>query len=398
MNRNVVSIITIITGVLFTPVFTVSAIEYGGIGGRPAFPQLENPRTQSIFVHTLEPGVVKSEGVRVINNTKDAKMITLYATDSTPSTDGAFACKQKSEISMGVGSWITLESSVVEIPSMSSQIVPFTITVPENADTGEQNGCILIQEIKEKTPGQSGATLSIRTGLRVAITIPGDIVKRLELTEFLVIKDDSQIVLSPQVTNTGNVSVDTELKVVTKNIFGKILQEHGGMYPVLRGQVSDWNFELQSSAWGGFHTTRASITHEQTTENGTVETITQYSDTEIVFIMPSTMGIVGRLIILLLILTLLYRIWYYKKKKKIIATTWQDYTIQEGDTIVGIAQNVAVPWKQLAQINSILPPYVLTPGQTIKIPPQKHTPVTAEQKSVSKKVAQKRIVRKKPVS
>lgn len=37
------------------------AIEYGGFGGRPAYPRADNPRTESIFIHTLEPGAVQKE-------------------------------------------------------------------------------------------------------------------------------------------------------------------------------------------------------------------------------------------------------------------------------------------------------------------------------------------------
>jgi hypothetical protein len=41
--------------------FSVSAIEYGGFGGRPAYPREDNARTESIFIHTLEPGITQKE-------------------------------------------------------------------------------------------------------------------------------------------------------------------------------------------------------------------------------------------------------------------------------------------------------------------------------------------------
>ena len=40
---------------------TLHAIEYGGFGGRPAYPRPDNDRTESIFVHTLEPGTEQKE-------------------------------------------------------------------------------------------------------------------------------------------------------------------------------------------------------------------------------------------------------------------------------------------------------------------------------------------------
>ncbi len=157
------------------------AIEYGGFGGRPAYPRADNPRTESIFIHTLEPGAVQKEGITVINNSSETKTVLVYAADSTPSTGGAFACKQFAEEQTDVGSWVKLTKNEIKLGAGTTQLIPFTITVPENAGVGEHNGCILIQEKKEKKDGQPGVNLSIRTGLRLAITIPGDIERKLEI-------------------------------------------------------------------------------------------------------------------------------------------------------------------------------------------------------------------------
>jgi hypothetical protein len=58
--------------------------------------------------------------------------------------------------------------------------------VPENAGVGEHNGCILIQEKKQKTDGQTGVSLSVRTGIRLVVTVPGDIVRKLEIDGFVL--------------------------------------------------------------------------------------------------------------------------------------------------------------------------------------------------------------------
>ncbi len=47
--------------ILLSTSFSVSAIEYGGFGGRPAYPREDNARTESIFIHTLEPGITQKE-------------------------------------------------------------------------------------------------------------------------------------------------------------------------------------------------------------------------------------------------------------------------------------------------------------------------------------------------
>lgn len=120
-----------------------------------------------------------------MNNTQEKKTFLVYASDSTPSTDGAFACKQFTEEKKDVGSWIELSKTEVTLDPGTNQIVPFTITVPKNAGVGEHNGCILIQEKKDAPKDeQAGMSLSVRTGIRVAITIPGELQRKLEIAGF----------------------------------------------------------------------------------------------------------------------------------------------------------------------------------------------------------------------
>lgn len=76
--------------------------------------------------------------------------------------------------------------------------------------------------------------LSIRTGLRVALTVPGEIQRKLEIVGFDYKRQNGTIVLHPQVKNTGNVSIDTDVSVVTRYFFGVKYSEQGGEYPVLR--------------------------------------------------------------------------------------------------------------------------------------------------------------------
>ncbi|MBU4455005.1 DUF916 domain-containing protein, partial [Patescibacteria group bacterium] len=135
--------LTILTSAVFAS--SVFAIEYGGFGGRPAYPRADNSRTESIFIHTLKPGDIQEEGVLTVNNSAERKTMLVYAVDSTPSTGGAFACEQLAEVKDDVGAWITLAKSEVALDPGTNELVPFTITVPKNAGVGEHNGCIIIQ-------------------------------------------------------------------------------------------------------------------------------------------------------------------------------------------------------------------------------------------------------------
>lgn len=352
------------------------AIEYGGVGGRPAYPRSDNPRTDSIFVHTLEPGQVQQEGVLLVNNTEEVKTLLVYAVDSVVSSGGAFACRQKSEPQEGVGAWVLLGEEEVTLASGGNKIIPFTISVPPNASAGEQNGCIIIQEKKEKDPNQTGVSLSFRTGLRIAVTVPGELVRQLEIVGLTVEKNNGMVVYKPAVRNTGNVSIDTTVKVRTQHFLNLENSEHGGQYPILRGEVSDWNFELKNFFLGGFYKATLSVFYEagnnieigkETGENILViEGPSQWF-----FVPPTFWAFVIELLILVVIVFIIFSYWMFKKRARWVKDSWVSYNIKPNDDIKTLANRFDVSWKLLAKANKITAPYTLKTGAKIQVPPKK---------------------------
>jgi hypothetical protein len=355
----------------------VLAIEYGGFGGRPAFPRSDNPRTESIFIHTLNPGATQEEGVLVVNNSAEQKTILVYTVDSTPSTGGAFACEQLSQTKDDVGAWIALKKSEVTLESGTNELIPFTIEVPENAGVGEHNGCIIIQEKLEKPDNKSGVGLSFRTGLRVAITIPGELERKLEIVGFIVTpKDDGSFLLQPKVKNLGNVSIDADAQVTTRYFFGLIHATHGGQYPILRGDTSDWNFELKKLFWGGWYRSSFAVEYDANPEAGvgvkSGKKITRLEGPSIWFFsFPTPTGLAIEIACLLLFVFCLFLFWLSRKRKNWIKKNWVLYEIKSGEDIKTLAEKFDVSWKLIVQANKLKPPYALKTGEKIKVPPAK---------------------------
>lgn len=419
-----------------------ASIEYGGIGARPAYPRADNPRTQDIFVYTLGSGAAQDDGVTVINNTQEAKTIYLYSADSTPSTDGGFACKQYLESTRkvstdkhGVGSWITfsivppdrlkidpglpteadtdgdgladreevslgldpteadtdgdgygdavevrqghdpLQPVTVRLEAMSNAVVPFTIRVPQDADVGGQDGCILVQEKpRQQDASAEGIAIATRTGLRVSVTVPGEINRQLEIIGMTAARQaNGSAVIHPAVRNVGNVSVDADVSVIVKNVFGRIMGEYGGKYSILRNATSEWNFELPAQFWGGWH--RASLTvaydHDPTLELGKAGTdhVSLSGSAATFFMMPSLYAILIYSAALLLVILLLLAWWWSHRRKRWIQRTWVAYTVQPGDTVKTLVSRHRVSWKLLVRVNHLKAPFDLNTGQTIKVPP-----------------------------
>lgn len=353
------------------------AIEYGGFGGRPAYPRSDNPRTESIFIHTLDPGTTQKEGVLVVNNSAAQKTILVYAVDSTPSTGGAFACEQLSQTKDDVGAWITLARSEVALEPGTNELVPFTIAVPKNASVGEHNGCIIIQEKLAKPDNKSGVGLSFRTGLRVVITIPGTLERKLEIIGFVVTpKDDGGFLLQPKVKNLGNVSIDADAQVVTRYFFGLTHITHGGQYPILRGDTSDWNFELKKPFWGGWYYSNFVVEYDTNSEAGvgvkSGKALTRLEGSSVWFwSSPTTAALAIEIIVLLALAFGGFLFWLSQKRKRWIKENWVSYEIKSGEDIKSLAERFDVSWKLIAKTNKLQPPYALKTGEKIKVPPTK---------------------------
>lgn len=367
----------ILFGVLFFlfSLLPAQAVEYGGIGGRPANPRPDEPRTESIFIHTVDPGGVVDDGIRVINNTPETKDILVYAVDSAKSTGGAFACEQIGNPQNEVGTWITMDKSELTLGSLTSEVVSFTINIPESASVGEHNGCIIIQEKKEPTASAGGGIkLSFRTGLRIALLVPGDVTRRLEMVGLEVNPKGDNWLLRPAVENLGNVSIDADVKVKTSYLFGPTLAEHGGQYPILRGQVSSWSFELERPFWGGWYKSQLIVEYDANPEAGvgvkSGKDFTRIVSDEVMFFsMPSAAGLTIEILVLFVIIVVIALLALAQRRKRWIKNKWVSYTVEAGDDVKSLATKYRVSWKLIVKANKLKPPFSLQAGDSIKVPP-----------------------------
>lgn len=364
-----------LTALLALVVTPALAVGYGGVGGRPANPDPKNPRSKSIFVYELKPGQSKQDGVRIFNNTKKRRTIEVGAVDSILASGGAFSCEQNSAPKNSVGNWITLAQNQVNVDSFKNKVVNFTVSVPPNASVGEHNGCITIQDQSMTAQENSGGViLGFRSAIRVAITVPGKIVKNLQLVGVgLSGPTDGIYHVMPTAKNTGNVSLDTVVAASLSPIVGQSTKAASGTYPVLPGSTASWNLKVKRPYWGGFYRAQASITYNDDTNRtlgqngGATKTLTNYSSA--VFIMPQPLALATELVAICLIVLLILWLLRFILASRQVKTRWQGYTVQPSDTIAKVAKAHHVSWKQLAKHNRVKPPYHLEVGTTIKVPP-----------------------------
>jgi hypothetical protein len=346
------------------------AIESFGVGARPANPRADNPRTESIFIYNPSPGQVVEDAVKVINNTDKTKTIAITAVDSIISSDGAFGCAQAVDDKKDVGGWITLSKQEVVLPAGGTEVVPFTMTVPSKVDVGEHNGCIAVQDMTATQNAGNGIVLSFRSALRVAVTIPGEIVKDLRFMDIATQLKADKLVITPTLKNVGNVSLDTEVSVSAKKLLGADLNDKG-KFPILAKATSKFNFELDRPYWGGWYKVSTAADYAQL--SGAADESSQFlaGPSKMIFIPPQPVALLIEIATVLLVGgTIGFFIWRWRSRKQMMMKT-RTYTVARGEHIETIAATHGIRWQLLAKLNHLKPPYRLSPGQQLRIPRKK---------------------------
>jgi hypothetical protein len=366
----------LVFSLLITPVIAQeepNQVGSGGIGGRPALPREDNPRTKSIFIQTLEPGETGKDAVKVINNAEEPKSILVYATDTALSNDGAFACQQLVDENTDVGDWIKLGKSQVTLEPSSSEVIDFTIKVPMDANVGEHNGCIVIQEAKTTSESEQGIGLSFRSAIRVAILVPGDIQKQLDIVELKGGSSTENVTLTPVVKNSGNVSVDAAISTELRTLWGAELTESGGEFPVLRDQTGVWNFAHNKPFWGGIYKTAVEVSYNDSASNfigdSGANNISIHTQGPLLLVAPSPLALIIELLLIIVVGSVVYKIYLSKKIHKQVKDSWITYEVTSGDDIKSIASEHNISWKRLVNVNNIKPPFSLKEGQNLQVPP-----------------------------
>lgn len=367
----------LLTGLSLLTVGTAGAISTGGVGGRPANPDPNIPRSQSIFIYTLKQGEEKKDQVFINNASDSEQTVIIYAVDGTTTNTGAFTCKQKVEPRNGIGKWLKLSKKEVTLEAKANTLVDFTLTMPANADVGEHNGCIVFQDKRDNTWTSGALQVHSRQAVRVATVVPGKINRNVTITSFDVKSTSKSQRYVLYAKNVGNVSADVDSQVVVSDLFGHETKVEGGSFPVLANTeleviINDENRPL----WGGWYRAQATISYDKRAgQFGTgdeSQLVHKKSETIIFFIMPSLPAI---LIIVAVLALLGFLYWRFSPRRRRQASRaksgkqrlWGKYTVKSGDSLSSLATKYKVSPQKLMSINRLVSDE-LRPGRVIYVP------------------------------
>jgi LysM repeat protein len=380
MRNTVQKIAILLIGVMiavlgFVPIAYASSAD---VGIEPAYPKADNERTQSIFIMKLKPGEQGADGIHLVNSGKESHTVEIYATDSSSSVDGSFSCRQHAEPVKDVGKWVNLDKTKLTLDAGQQTIVSFTVTVPTGAGPGEHDGCIAVQDIANLPAASgSGVLLGFRSAIRLAVTVPGKILKNLTIKNVEIKRvANREISVSPIARNGGNVSLDVTARAQLVSIFGQETKVRSdAKYPIMQGATTGWAYTFEGPYWGGIYKARTSLSYNSDPNTGlgqgdsNQQRVRKDSGWFVAF--PAPLAAAAEVMVLVAIVWTIITPFRRRLRRRHTERYWQKHVVVEGETLATIAKIYDIQWKKIARHNHIKAPYLVEAGRTILVPKPK---------------------------
>ena len=181
-------------------------------------PSDENgPDGRSWVELSVEPGSSVTERLAVRNLGAETATFTLTAADGYFTKTGRFNMLQSDEESVDAGTWIAVEESVT-IGAGETVVLPFVVTVPENATPGDHPAGIAasVTAVGTTTDGTRVGVES-RVGFRVITQVGGELAPAISLSDVSATYTPSWNLFTPghiTVTYTATNDGNTQLSFV----------------------------------------------------------------------------------------------------------------------------------------------------------------------------------------
>ncbi len=301
------------------------SVSAAGIGSRPAHPDPNNPRTQSIFIYNLSGGASKSDQLQLQNGLDEKATVEVYAVDGTVTATGDMTCKQKVEDKIDAGKWVVIPKQEVTLEPKENKLVDFTVTVPNKVDVGEHNACIVVQRKDTQPAATGGVQIQTRQAIRMAIVVPGDIHRDVAIDKFDIKNENGSQLYEIALKNVGNVSADVDVKLVVKDPAGNIVYQNGGVNAIIANETRQFRYESKLEPfWGGKYTAELSISYKKKAGEWGIsqnqgELMTKTIEPKELFFWPSTtaLAIIGGGLLLVIILVIVMAVVIKRRKKSI---------------------------------------------------------------------------------
>lgn len=176
------------------------------------------------FIFEVQPGQVLRDSVAIQNTSPEPISFAFYPADAYNTENGGqFAIRSSTDPKRGVARWVTLATDAYTVQPGRQVVIPFEVTVPDDAAPGDHVGAIAAMNINPEGQTQSGGVqLDVKRiiGVRIYLDVAGQTSPGLEIDEVRITTDapafgiggDPKGRVSYRVTNTGNTTLSPEVK------------------------------------------------------------------------------------------------------------------------------------------------------------------------------------------
>jgi hypothetical protein len=186
-----------------------------GADGRPSYD------------YSLPAGASITDHAQINNFSQQPLTLRVYSHDAINTPSGGFTLLPSDEPPADVGAWIGLDEEVT-VPAEDSVVVPFTLTVPDNATPGDHPGGIVASLTREGTDAEGNPVLvDHRVGARIYLRVNGDLNPALQVVGLTTTYSRSlmpfslgRVTVTYQLRNTGNTRLRGQQTVKVSGLFG----------------------------------------------------------------------------------------------------------------------------------------------------------------------------------
>jgi len=183
----------------------------GSFGIRPTRTTEDDLSGGAYFNYNLQAGAGISDEALVVNNSAGPVSLSLYAADGATAINGGTAFAGNEEDRNGVRSWLSIETSNVDLPAGESVPVPFSLQVPATATPGDHVAGIIVEAPPKAGPGGGiGAAVIERVGVAVVVHIPGPSDEALTLGNICLNQETGSNYFEVPIANDGNLLTRAE--------------------------------------------------------------------------------------------------------------------------------------------------------------------------------------------
>jgi len=326
----------------------------------------------SWFVYTNNPGETIEDVATVKNFSNEPAEVSVYAVDASSNQSGSFILSFLHDDQSGIGAWTDVSMKTLTIPPFEIIDVPFSITVPDDITPGQYLGGIVVENgggAADEAVNGNATSVSVKTriGSRVYLTVPGEVVEDIQLTDFSAKKELSgQTKFYLTIENNGNMAYEPTVKINVYTQTGRLyetIEENLGT--ISSNSIIKPVITMEKRPFAGSFSAKADIQVKckfaPANYRGSAHTLSGETS---FWAIPWEL-VLGTLFIIFIVLTVITN--RKLARKKYFANS-EEYIVQTNEDLVSIGKSRNVSWRKIARYNKLKPPFIVRQGKKLIVP------------------------------